>query len=320
MSEQGVMPVDNYLDYLRSVRGLSAATVRAYRSDLEAFCSWLTSGEVGPLEAGPAEIRRYVAHLSRRGVATSSVNRILSALKGFYRFLVRTEAIERSPAEGVRGLRSGRRLPAFLFEEEMSRVVELPVTDFTSGRDRLILELLYSTGCRISELVAIDLEAIDFKQSRIVVQGKGRKDRNVFFGDSAREALEWYLPYRSARLRDRGIRREKALIINAYGRRITQRGVAGIVEQRVLESGVAKHVSPHAFRHSFATHILDRGADIRVVQELLGHSSLSTTQIYTHVGLGALKRVYQQSHPHAQVSTARAPDTGEVRQGSSEDE
>lgn len=313
MSDLAANTIETYLEYLTSVRGLSPATVRAYRSDLDAYRLWLSAYDVDPADAGATEIRRYVAHLSRRGVATSSTNRILSALKGYYRFLVRTERIDVSPADGVRGMRSGRRLPAFLFEDEMKQLVQLEVCDFTTARDRLILEMLYSTGCRISELVAIDMDAIDFTRSRAVVRGKGGKERSVFLGGSAREALGWYVPYRAARLADRGIHREKALVINANGRRITQRGVAGIVERRVVDSGVAKHVSPHTFRHSFATHILDRGADIRVVQELLGHSSLSTTQIYTHVGLGALKRVYEQSHPHAQVEAA--PKKGDQRNG-----
>ncbi|MFW5684246.1 MAG: tyrosine-type recombinase/integrase, partial [Spirochaetota bacterium] len=204
------------------------------------------------------------------------------------------------PLEGVRGLRKQRHLPTFLFEAEMGRLLTLEGDDFTTLRDRLILELLYSTGCRISELVMINLDDIDFKRGRILVHGKGRKDRIVFLGKTAREVLADYLPYRSERLARLGRRDEKALVMNANGQRITQRGVAGIIQKRVLEKGIAKRVSPHTFRHSFATHILDHGADIRVVQELLGHSSLSTTQVYTHLGLGALKRIYEQAHPHAE--------------------
>lgn len=300
-----------YLEYLQRVRGLSHATVRAYRGDLCAFASWLDSRGLDLLEASGAEVRRYLAHLGRRGVAASSTNRVLSAIKGFYRYLVRTEVIDSSPTEGVQGVRSGNRLPSFLFEEEMGKLVELEVVDFTTARDRLILELLYSTGCRVSELVGMNLDEIDFRRGRVVVHGKGNKDRSVFLGESARESLRWYLPYRTARLRDRGLHKERALVINANGGRITQRGIAGIVENRVVDSGLGKHVSPHTFRHSFATHILDRGADIRVVQELLGHSALSTTQVYTHVGLGALKRVYERSHPHARVGKSLPRDSSD---------
>ena len=291
--------VDAYLDYLRSVRNLSEASIRAYGSDLLAFEGWLSGAGLSENEVDAAVARRYVAHLSRQNAAVSTVNRVLSSLKGYYRFLVRTERASGSPLEGVRGLRREQRLPGFLFEDEMSDLLQLEGSDFTTLRDRLILELLYSTGCRISELVTVNLDDIDFKRGRVLVHGKGRKDRLVFLGSTATRVLRDYLPYRAERLARMGRRNEKALVINANGGRITQRGVAGIIQKRVMEKGIAKKVSPHTFRHSFATHILDHGADIRVVQELLGHSSLSTTQVYTHLGLGALKRIYEQAHPHA---------------------
>lgn len=290
---------DDYLGYLRSVRNLSEASVRAYRGDLTAFDEWLATAGVDESAVDAALVRRYVAHLSRQNAAVSTVNRVLSSLKGYFRFLVRTGRATSSPVEGVRGLRKARKLPSFLFEDEMAELLGLEGADFTTLRDRLILELLYSTGCRISELVTINLDDIDYKRGRILVHGKGRKDRFVFLGVPAKQVLRDYLPVRSARLATRGLRDEKALVVNVNGGRITQRGVAGIIQKRVLERGVAKHVSPHTFRHSFATHILDRGADIRVVQELLGHASLSTTQVYTHLGLGALKRIYESAHPHA---------------------
>lgn len=289
----------DYLDYLRSVRDLSEASVRAYRGDLASFDEWLEASGLGEADVDAALVRRYVAHLSRQNAAVSTVNRALSSLKGYFRFLVLTGRESASPLEGVRGLKRQRHLPGFLFEDEMARLLELEGDDFTTLRDRLILELLYSTGCRISELVTIDLDEIDFKRGRITVHGKGRKDRVVFLGASAKRVLSEYLPYRSSRVARLGRGDEKALVINSNGGRITQRGVAGIIQKRVMEKGIAKKVSPHTFRHSFATHILDHGADIRVVQELLGHSSLSTTQVYTHLGLGALKRIYEQAHPHA---------------------
>jgi integrase/recombinase XerC/integrase/recombinase XerD len=266
-----------------------------------AFDEWLERNALDESTVDAALTRRYIAHLSRQNAAVATVNRMLSSLKGYFRFLVRTERATGSPLEGVRGLRRERHLPGFLFEDEVAELLRLEGGDFTSLRDRLILELLYSTGCRISELVTINLDAIDYKRGRVLVHGKGRKDRFVFLGAPARTVLRDYLPFRSERLVRTGHRDEKALIVNANGERITQRGVAGIIQKRVVEKGMAKRVSPHTFRHSFATHILDRGADIRVVQELLGHSSLSTTQVYTHMGLGALKRIYEQAHPHAGV-------------------
>ncbi len=290
---------DEYLGYLQSVRNLSEASIRAYRGDLLAFADWLARGSLDEHQVDAALVRRYIAHLSRQNAAVSTVNRVLSSLKGYFRFLVRTERAPGSPLEGVRGIRKQTHLPSFLFEDEIAELLKLDGDGFTLLRDRLILEMLYSTGCRISELVTVNLDDIDFKRSRILVHGKGRKDRYVFVGAPAQRVLADYLPYRRERLARKGERNEKALVINANGQRITQRGVAGIIQKRVIEKGIAKKVSPHTFRHSFATHILDHGADIRVVQELLGHASLSTTQVYTHLGLGALKRIYQQAHPHA---------------------
>jgi site-specific recombinase XerD len=290
---------DGYLGYLRSVRNLSEASIRAYRSDLGAFASWLASTDLDESAVDAALARRYIAHLSRQNAAASTVNRMLSSLKGYYRFLVRAGYAQGSPLDSVHGLKRSGRLPGFLFEDEVAQLLALEGNDFTTLRDRLILEMLYSTGCRISELVTVNLDDIDFKRGRVLVHGKGRKDRIVFLGAAALQVLGDYLSYRAERLVRLGLRNEKALVINANGHRITQRGVAGIIQKRAVEKRVAKRVSPHTFRHTFATHILDRGADIRVVQELLGHSNLSSTQVYTHLGLGALKRIYEQAHPHA---------------------
>ena len=295
--------VSEYLDYLDKVRNLSPASVRAYRGDLSCFDEWLATANLTEINVDPALTRRYIAHLSRQNAAPSTINRVLSSLKGYFRFLVRTGVAEGSPLDAVRGLRKQRQLPSFLFEEELESLLQIDGADFTSVRDRLILELLYSTGCRISELVTINLDDVVFARGKILVHGKGRKDRFVFMGVPAREALSNYLPQRSARLRRAGLHNEKALVVNANGGRITQRGIAGIIQKRIVEKGIIKRVSPHTFRHSFATHILDRGADIRVVQELLGHSSLSTTQVYTHLGLGQLKRIYDAAHPHASVDS-----------------
>ncbi|MEE8440772.1 MAG: tyrosine-type recombinase/integrase [Spirochaetia bacterium] len=288
-----------YLAYLESVRQLSPASVRAYRGDLTAFADWLAQADMNEDDVDPALARRYIAHLSRRNAAPTTINRMLSSLKGYFRFLVRTGTRSGSPLDGVRGLRKQRRLPSFLFEDEVITLLHVDGADFTSLRDRLILELLYSTGCRISEFVMINLDDVDFTGARILVHGKGKKDRFVFLGRPAVEALRAFLPVRTARLHRLGLRDEKAVVLNSNGRRITQRGVAGIIQKRIVEKGIAKKVSPHTFRHSFATHILDRGADIRIVQELLGHSSLSTTQVYTHLGLGRLKQIYNAAHPHA---------------------
>ena len=229
----------DYISYLESVRQLSPASVRAYTGDLNAFDQWLAGAELTEDDVDPALARRYIAHLSRQNAAPATINRVLSSIKGYFRFLVRVGDRSGSPLEGVRGLRKQRKLPGFLFEEEMGEILRVDGADFTSLRDRLILELLYSTGCRISELVTISLDDIDFKGSRILAHGKGRKDRYVFLGKPAATVLREYLPVRTARLRRAGNRDEKALVLNANGRRITQRGVAGIIQKRMMEKGVA---------------------------------------------------------------------------------
>ena len=257
--------LDDYLGYLASVRNLSAASVKAYRCDLVSFGEWLCTSDADEDEVNTSLVRRYIAHLSRRNAATSSINRMLSSLKGYFRYRVRIGDLAASPIEGVRGLRAEKHLPSFLFENEVTELLAIDGSDFTSVRDRLILELLYSTGCRIGELVMIGLDDIDFGRFRILVHGKGRRDRLVFLGEPAMDALKAYLPLRSARLRRLGRRDEKALCVNANGMRITQRGVAGIIQKRIMEKGIAKRVSPHTFRHTFATHMLNNGADLRVV-------------------------------------------------------
>jgi integrase/recombinase XerC len=294
--------VADYTAYLRGIRSLSEATVRAYGNDLHSFAAFL---EDTPLEkAQPEHVRAFIAHLSRKRVTSSTVNRMLSALKGFYLHLVIGGVIKASPLNSIRSLKNSSHLPDFLFEEEMAEILDIPGEDFTSLRDKAILELLYSTGCRVSELVDIKVEQIK-KDRPIMVRGKGEKDRLVFVGDSAYRSLLAYIPFREEKLRSLGKRENPALFINQRGGGLTVRGVAHILEKRLQGVAANKRVSPHTFRHSFATHVLDRGADIRVVQELLGHSSLSTTQVYTHLGIGKLKEVYAQAHPHGGIRAGK---------------
>lgn len=286
--------VDRYLAYLQSVRNLSPATVRAYGLDLRAFFAWVGDD----VAVDTATVRRYVSHLTRSHTAASSMNRKLSALKGYYRFLIRQKLVESSPVDGVRSIRRSRTLPDILFDQDIKDLLEIPGDDFESARDRLILETLYSTGCRVSELTAITVEDINFKKGSIIAHGKGRKDRMVFLGAPARAALRDYLPLRDSLARRLGKGEVRALFLNQAGGALTVRGVALIIEKRVRAARIATRTSPHTFRHTFATHVLDRGADIRVVQELLGHAGLSTTQVYTHLGLGKLRKIYAQAHPH----------------------
>jgi site-specific recombinase XerD len=290
--------LERYLAYLKHVRHLSPNTLAAYRRDVELFRQFLAAEGRPEGEFGPAQARSLVGFLSRRGLSSRSINRVLSALRGYYRFQGRQSegrAAAANPFGTIRSLRAPARLPSFLLEQEMEQVVNRPAGDFWQLRDRLILELLYATGCRVSELAGMDLTELDLKGRSIRVRGKGGKERVVFFGASAGEVLRDYLLHR----RGVPLADERALLVNHRGERITVRGIQGIVDKALRASGLAKPASPHTFRHSFATHLLSRGRDIRLVQELLGHSRLSTTQVYTHLDIEHLAEEYRLAHPHA---------------------
>ncbi|MDC7124029.1 MAG: tyrosine-type recombinase/integrase, partial [Spirochaetales bacterium] len=219
----------------------------------------------------------------------------------YYKWLLLQGYIGFNPFDNIRSLKKQHKLPDYLFEKEIDALIALTGTGFTGIRDRFILELLYSTGCRVSEAVSINISDIDFKDHAIKVSGKGQKERIVFLGKRAMNCLEEYLALRNIRADKDDPDAVNALLLNFRGARITQRGIAGIIEKYVSKSGIVKNVSPHTFRHSFATHLVEHGADIRVVQEMLGHESLSTTQIYTHMGIERLRDVYNQAHPHAEA-------------------
>jgi integrase/recombinase XerC len=287
--------IDRYLNYLRSVRNLSQNTVEAYRSDLGSFCSYLD--ETGdPIERN--SIRGFLSELAESEKANSSINRTISALKGFFRFLERHGAIENDPTAAIRGLKKVGHLPEFLFESEIDQLLDIRGNSFLEIRDRCLFETLYSTGCRVEELAGMNITDVNGKKRSVQVIGKGRKLRHVFIGESAFRSLHDYLPRRAMKVNPEDKDAELALFLNNRGKRITTRGIFFVLDKRSRQRGFVKHLSPHTIRHSFATHVLDRGADIRVVQELLGHSSLSTTQIYTHLGIERLKEVHANAHPH----------------------
>ena len=301
---------ESYLVYLGTVRKLSPHTLESYGKDLEKYESFLTSEGVAAERAGVADARGFVAWLTAQGLSPRSINRMVSGVRGWYRFLERRGVVEANPFSEIRSLRTEKRLPSFLFEEEMARLVEMPSREpcpdgdeFWKLRDRAVLETLYSTGCRISELVSLDLADVDLKNRTARVMGKGSKERNLFLGEAAVHALREYMSRRPFHARPAGQPgaedSTRALFINQRGGRVTDRGVRFILGEYLARANLGKHVTPHTFRHSFATHLLDRGADIRAVQQLLGHASLSTTQVYTHVGLERLKKVYRRAHPHA---------------------
>jgi integrase/recombinase XerC len=305
------------------VRNLSPHTLESYGKDLEKYHQFLTERGVSAEQAGIVEARGFVSWLTHEGLSARSVNRMVSGVRGWYRYMERRNQVACNPFAEIRSLRTEKRLPSFLFEDEMARLIEMPTHEpspdgdsFWKLRDRAVLETLYSTGCRISELVALNLSDVDLKNRTARVMGKGSKERNVFLGDAAVNALRDYMSLRGFHVKVTAksapqtapqtapstVRADtvRALFLNQRGGRVTDRGVRFILSEYLARANLGKRVTPHTFRHSFATHLLDRGADIRAVQELLGHASLSTTQVYTHVGLEKLKKVYRRAHPHAQ--------------------
>lgn len=297
MSASGVsQSVESWLIREAKLRGLSDNTIKSYRNAMRGWCGYLDQSSIAVEHAGRMEAVGYLSQLqAKRTPAT--VNQHLSALKGFYSYLLRKKLLEINPFEGVRSRKRGRHLPQILFEQEIDELTAIEGDDFYSVRDRLIFEMLYSTGCRVSELTSLNKQAV-VGRTQIRVMGKGDKERVLFVSSAAQVALKQWIPLLD-HYQQKSEEKVNALFINRRGGRLTQRGVACIIKKRLIESGIAKKATPHTFRHSFATHLLNRGADIRVVQELLGHSSLSTTQIYTHLGMDQLKDIYTAAHPHA---------------------
>jgi len=286
-----------YLTYLDAVRGLSEHTRLAYGRDLESWEEFLSARGVAVTDATPPLAGEFLNHLGRSGLSPRSVNRVLSCLRGFYRYLLRTGRTFSHPFSGIRSLKTPRRLPVFLFEAEVRALLDDGRQGFQALRDRLLFEVLYSTGCRVSEVCTLDLDTVVGK-TRFAVTGKGNKRRWVFLTPSAKAALEAYLPVRLERLAADDSDAAKALFLNSRGQRLGVRGVQKIVGRAAARAGLTKPTSPHTLRHTFATHLSAEGMDVRVVQELLGHSRLETTQVYTHLSLDRLKDVMRAAHPH----------------------
>lgn len=285
----------------------SPHTVRNYMSDLKQLRAFLLERGLAHDDGGQEIAVERVDHLTIRAFLThllrsnrkSSVGRKLSAVKGFFGHLLRRGVISRDPTAGVATPKKEQQLPVHLTVDDMFRLLEAPPQDTPAGlRDRAILEVLYSCGLRVSELVGLDWAGIDADLELVRVCGKGGKERLVPIGRKALAALRAYRQH-IGELCPRRLRDERAVYLNRRGERLTSRSVARIVEHYVLASGIATKASPHALRHSFATHLLNAGADLRAIQELLGHASLSTTQKYTHVNLDQLMSVYDKAHPRA---------------------
>ncbi len=302
--------VTQFLEHLRYERNLSEHTLRNYASDLEQFLDYLSPADPNSSKRNPPPIeeldhltiREWLATLHTAQKKKSSVARKLAALRTFFQFLVREGLLEMNPAKLVSTPRLEKKLPKHLSIEETIRFIETPDEEGDLGkRDRAILELLYATGTRVSELTKLNLTDIDFQNKLIRVTGKRRKERIVPFGDPAGDALKNYIAVRNRFLSAApiSIRDEAAVFLNYQGTRITTRSVGRMVEKYIRICAGMHNISPHALRHSFATHLLDSGADLRDIQELLGHARLSTTQIYTHVSMEKLIEVYDKAHPKA---------------------
>jgi len=299
--------VARFMDYLRDQRRVSPQTLRAYRKDLAQFGEYLAEerrdGEApGPEGIDTLAVRGFVARLSRSGLGKSSIARKLSAVRSFLRHAVREGRLESSPAESIRAPRVPKALPRTMTVDEIFNLLDHIQGDGPAAlRDRAILELLYGGGLRVSELVALDQDDLDLSALLVRVLGKGNKERLVPFGRKAGEALSRWLD-RSRPLRAKGDE-PQAVFLNLRGGRLSDRSVRRILDRRLRDAAIHARLSPHALRHSFATHLLGAGADLRSIQELLGHSSLSTTQRYTHVSTDALMKIYDKAHPRAQPKT-----------------
>lgn len=290
--------LDRFITYLVVERNASPYTVRNYRREVGEFLRFLKGEGISSLQEVDRQVlTRYLLWLKAKGYVKASVRRRISELRSFFRYLVGQRILESNPIEAISAPKVPQRLPRYLKPEEIGAIMQAPHTSQPLGqRDRAILEILYATGMRISELVGLDMGTVDIARGQMMVRGKGSKERIVLLGQPARDALDLYL--KEARPKLLKGKRTSALFLNRSGERLSVRGVQWMLDRCARKAGL-KWVTPHLFRHTFATHMLGGGADLRVVQELLGHASLSSTQVYTHVSQRRVREVYMNSHPLA---------------------
>lgn len=284
--------IDKFISYLEIEKNYSPHTVLNYRIDLKELAAFLEEKKIPLEKVNYLNLRQFLAGLRVKHPRPRTLSRKLSAIRSFFRFLCREGYLKTNPSMILSSPKLDKRLPNFLSEEEMTKLIEAPSLEEISGlRDRAILEVLYSTGMRVSELVALQMRDIDFLSNMVKVLGKGKKERLLPIGDQALRMLRRYLEKRK--------NKSEVVFLNKNNTRLTARGVRNILYKYIRQTSQKEHISPHTLRHSFATHLLNRGADLRSVQELLGHANLSTTQIYTHLTTDRLKAVYEKAHPHA---------------------
>lgn len=329
--------VSEFIDYLKYEKHFSAYTAKCYQTDLEQYCHYLQTGQLGESSSGetpqpvseshwsePSEsaggtavsvqtelhvdtlltaadvntIRQYMAQLAAHSYSKSTAARKLATLRSFYKFLVKRHGLSGNPAMAIKTPKQEKRLPKFLEYEQVQKLLNAPPTNTWLGaRDRAMMEVLYSTGMRVSELVALNIDDVDFLGEVIHVRGKGKKERICPIGTTALQSIQRYLEFRNRKISADPAFDSKVLFANKHGKRLSTRSVRRKMDKYLIQAGLDPAISPHTLRHSFATHMLNNGADLRSVQELLGHQSISTTQIYTHITTQRIKQQYQNAHP-----------------------
>src|SRR4051812_31916129 len=316
--------VRQFLDYLKLEKHFSDYTIKSYGADLIQFGLFLM-GEIGQLggaksnlapldekqaKCEPLTIREFLAYLYAQNYTKSTTARKLATLRSFYKFLIRRGVVSVNPLSTIRTPKQEKRLPKCLDLEQVQKLLDAPGdADLLSARDKAMLEVLYSSGIRVSELVELEMKDIDLQEGVLRVMGKGRKDRLTPIGSQAIKALQRYFEMRNADPRSQGPHASR-VFLNKHGTPLSTRSVRRKLDKYLLAAGLDPGISPHTLRHSFATHLLNNGADLRSVQELLGHQSLSTTQIYTHLTTNRMKEVYDQAHPRADAPTIPHPASG----------
>ena len=291
--------LEKFLDYITVERGLALNTVISYRHDLAQFISFLEGTGVKDLNSVNREhLSQYLASLHEKGLATRSRNRHLAAIRSFYKYLLREKIADSNPAAQMESSQIKKKLPQVLSPDEVEKLLEQPDVSTALGqRDRAMLELLYATGLRVTELVRMTMEQLNLEVGYVLTLGKGHKERIIPITENAMDALEDYIEHgREMLLKGRD---SNYLFVNRSGKPITRQGFWKILQRYAQKAGINKHISPHTLRHSFATHLLEHGADLRSVQMMLGHSDISTTQIYTHVAREQLKKVHRRHHPRS---------------------
>ncbi len=292
--------LEEFMQHLRVEKNASFHTIQNYKIDLQQYFNTLAGKknfEIKKIDR--LSVHEYLSVLQTKGYEKSSIKRKISALRSFFNFLVREKKTDKNPFTYVKGPPAERKIPVFLDEEEVKTLLDMPKeTNFLGLRDKVIIETLYATGVRVSELVFLNLQDVDFLGEMVKITGKGTRQRLIPIGDVALKFLAKYLPLREEFLRKKRIF-HSAIFVNAYGGRLSTRSVCRIVNNYIKLTGIKKHITPHTLRHCFATHLLNAGCDLRAVQEMLGHVNISTTQIYTHLTIDRIKKVYERTHPRA---------------------